>query len=194
MDFESVESIRSPLDCLNFDTSFYTKVIIISGASCSALWNCTCLLLFYLRLRKLTKMMMRNQTTELTNSVRTNSHIDLSEITQLSTEKPKKPQKPDIVRKFLPIMLKLSILSLWCALSTFLLGLVLWTIYPTLSAVIDSTIGGICVYLSFHFNNHAYEVLCLRFIGCRVCDRVRKAVNKSNEMQTSDKIERSVLG
>ena len=57
-----------------------------------------------------------------------------------------KKKKPDIVHKFLPIMLKLSILSAWCALSTVILGFGVWTVYPTLSSVIDSTINGICVY------------------------------------------------
>ena len=56
IDFGAAD-IASPEDCRNFNLSTGTRWIIRCGASCSALWNFTCLLLFYLRLRKITVMM-----------------------------------------------------------------------------------------------------------------------------------------
>ena len=107
-----------------------------------------------------------------------------------------KKKKPDIVHKFLPIMLKLSILSAWCAFSTFGLGFGLWTIYPTLSSVIDSTINAFCVYLSFGFTKTLYELLCSPFISCKNCEDYRTVVKEANKMEKdkSFEMEDTVLG
>ena len=110
--------------------------------------------------------------------------------------KVKRKKKPDIVHKFLPIMLKLSILSAWCAFSTFGLGFGLWTIYPTLSSVIDSTINALCVYLSFGFAKTLYECLCSPFISCRNCEDYRNVVKEANKMEKDKdfEMEDTVLG
>eukprot|EP01084_Bolivina_argentea_P000012 20_1 len=105
----------------------------------------------------------------------------------------KKGSKQDMVQQYLPIMLKLSILSTWCALSTITLGFGLWTIYPTISSVIDSTINAICVYLSFGFTNKLYQRLCLSFLLCGKCDK-HKSVVKGAGRNGSSHPEQSVLG
>merc|ERR1712154_11546 len=106
-----------------------------------------------------------------------------------------KEREPDIVQKFLPIMLKMSILSAWCAFSTFALGFGLWTLYPTLSSVIDSTINGICVYLSFGFTQQLYGMICLPFISCRNCNKCMVVVKEKHRMEKDNEHnEQSVLG
>ena len=108
----------------------------------------------------------------------------------------KKKKKPDIVHKFLPIMLKLSILSAWAACTTFGLGFGLWVAYPTLSSVIDSTINAFCVYLSFGFTKPLYQLLCSPFISCRNCEDYRNVVDEANKMEKDKdfEMEDTVLG
>merc|ERR1711904_94548 len=99
-DFVSVGSITSPTDCQKFKASKYTTIIIWSGATCDAIWNIFCLLLFFFRLRKLTKSMTATQN-----------------IAQNINKNMKKGGKSDLIPQFLPILVKLSILSFWCAFS-----------------------------------------------------------------------------
>jgi len=88
-------------------------------------------------------------------------------------------KKPDLVHEYLPIMLKLSILSAWCAFTTVALGFGLWTVYPTMSSVVDSTINAICVYLSFGFSKRAYVILCSPFIACTNCSSCQFSTQES---------------
>ena len=328
LDFQAVESITSPSDCLSFEASEFTSIIIWTGATFDAIWSLTCLLLFYLRFKKITSIMRKQASmsrleiakmekelrsnpdsdtentgtgteniatdtntntntspnatlatktrsespptpipeTEHENEAQialkaiptnTNTNMDSDNDTDIEVEivtktdpdspsdddqtdydhvqtrikyhkdrqnghqkresqnvftslqlnfnkfknkisgnKKRRKKKPDIVHKFLPIMLKLSILSAWCALSTVVLGFGLWTIYPTLSSVIDSTINGICVYLSFGFTKQLYEILCLPFISCKNCADCRTVVKEANEMEKHSSFddEQSVLG
>merc|ERR1712062_935441 len=57
IDFKAVGNISTPDHCQAFESSKITSIIIFCGASCDALWSIVCLLLFWLRLIKLTKMM-----------------------------------------------------------------------------------------------------------------------------------------
>eukprot|EP01084_Bolivina_argentea_P013550 25439_1 len=78
MDFSSVGPIDSPSDCDKFEASEYSKIAIWTGATCDAIWSFTCLLLFYLRLRKITKLMIkqhkleRKETNEMIQRIESN--------------------------------------------------------------------------------------------------------------------------
>ena len=80
----------------------------------------------------------------------------------LRKRKKQSRKKAKYVDKFVPLMLKMTILSFWCAVSTFTLGYTLWIQFPTLSGVVDSTINSLCMYLSFKFAEDMYNGLC----GC----------------------------
>merc|ERR1712013_495660 len=115
---------------------------------------------------------------------------------RLTAKKKQKKQKQDVVHKFLPIMLKMSILSTYCALSTASLAAGLWEAYPSLAALLDSTINGVCVYLSFGFTKSIYEVLCLPILVCRNCGDYVTVVKEANrrERDPTYEPEQSVLG
>eukprot|EP01084_Bolivina_argentea_P291598 501160_1 len=57
MDFSAVGSITSPSDCDKFSASIGSIIAIWTGATCDCIWGFTCLLLFYIRLHKLTNIM-----------------------------------------------------------------------------------------------------------------------------------------
>eukprot|EP01084_Bolivina_argentea_P043353 79887_1 len=352
IDFSSVGPINSPADCDKFEASKFSTITIWTGATCDAIWSFTCLSLFYLRLRKLTKLMKkqhkleRKETDDMLeriklkrsskslNDLDLNTHRNIIVITGDKTDGEKhvqtddeniiqsglptvnelndddecalsiapdgmqtidndidididididesslmtindeetsthtqteeeytlmkykyqnaphiiaydrkdcaqsssnkvfislklkfdntsskikkkikrrnswssvrknrkenvKKKKPDIVHKFLPIILKLSILSAWCAFSTVGLGFGLWIYYPTLTSVIDSTVNGFCVYLSFGFTKPLYELLCLPFISCKNCENYRNVVNEANKMEKDKRFDtqQNVLG
>ena len=94
-----------------------------------------------------------------------------------------------VIHQFLPIILKLSLLSGFCAISTFCLGFILWTYYPTLSSVIDSTINGFCVYLAFAFARPMYKIFCLPLISCSKCKEIRNIIESQ---QNNPKQKKSV--
>eukprot|EP01084_Bolivina_argentea_P082126 148714_1 len=56
-DFQAVNSITSPTDCLHFKASNFTTYAIWTGSTCDAIWSFTCLLLFYVRLQAIVKIM-----------------------------------------------------------------------------------------------------------------------------------------
>eukprot|EP01084_Bolivina_argentea_P199439 341254_1 len=60
MDFSSVGPIHCPSDCDKFVASQYSKITILTGATCDAIWSFTCFLLFYLRLRKITQLIKKH--------------------------------------------------------------------------------------------------------------------------------------
>ena len=93
-------------------------------------------------------------------------------------------------------MLKMTILSLWCALSTVLIFGIMGGIYPTLSGVVDSLINGICVYLSFGFTRRIYGILCLPILACKDCAEYVNVVKEADEMNRNPNYEQeqSVLG
>ena len=93
-----------------------------------------------------------------------------------------KKKKNDITHQFIPILVKLSILSFWCSISTLLLGFTLWQIYPTITSVIDSTINAFCVYLCFSCNDKLYQVLCLPLISCKHCTKWRRIIVEAKEL------------
>ena len=169
-DFKAVGLILTPNDCQKFESSKRTTIIIWTGASCDAVWSIVCLLLFYLRLRKLAKLMA------VTQNIRPS--IDRTEVSTVSTtvttattttsksSRKKGKEKTDAIHQFLPILVKLSILSFCCALSTLILGFTLWALYPTITSVIDSTINAFCVYLCFECNERLYKTLCMPLIAC----------------------------
>eukprot|EP01084_Bolivina_argentea_P043355 79889_1 len=64
IDFSSVGPINSPADCDKFEASKFSTITIWTGATCDAIWSFTCLSLFYLRLRKLTKLMKKQHKLE----------------------------------------------------------------------------------------------------------------------------------
>eukprot|EP01083_Nonionella_stella_P087731 244166_1 len=256
LDFEAMNSITSPTNCLHFKASTRTTTVIWIGSTCDAIWSFTCLLLFYLRLRAIVKVMERQKAASrrdvmkitkqsalqmssetdpetvtpttpispyssnipLEKVVSNSVYVDQPDLSarqhsarrpsmmdsfqsgvntiRLSMAKSKK-KTPSQVQKFLPVMLKLTILCTWCALSTASLGFSLWTVYPTLSSVIDSTINGICVYLSFGFARNMYRVLCVPFISCKQCIdcmAVVKEVHQLEKANVYNRNELSVLG
>eukprot|EP01083_Nonionella_stella_P153536 493431_1 len=255
-DFQAVNSITSPTDCLHFKASNFTTYAIWTGSTCDAIWSFTCLLLFYLRLRAIVKVMERQKAVSRRDvlKITKQSALQMSSETDPETVTPTTPispyssniplekvvsnsvivDQPDLsarqhsarrpsmmdsfqsgvntirlsmakskkktpsqVQKFLPVMLKLTILCTWCALSTASLGFSLWTVYPTLSSVIDSTINGICVYLSFGFARNMYRVLCVPFISCKQCIdcmAVVKEVHQLEKANVYNRNELSVLG
>eukprot|EP01084_Bolivina_argentea_P122495 217057_1 len=164
-DFLSVGDIKSPSDCDKFKASTYTQIVIYCGATCDAIWSGFCLLLFYLRLRKLTALLL------------------ITKNLQHQETNPKQIQKEDTksVLSFFPIILKLTILSFWCAFSTLSLGFGLWTIYPNLSSIIDSFINSFCVYLSFKYNDKLFRILCMPCISCEHCRNWRYVLNEANK-------------
>eukprot|EP01084_Bolivina_argentea_P122496 217058_1 len=168
-DFLSVGEIKSPSDCNQFKASQYTQIIIYCGATCDAIWSGVCLLLFYLRLRKLTALLL------ITKNMQ---HQKTKNPTQIQKNN---ANNTDEIRPFFPIILKLTILSFWCAFSTLSLGFGLWTIYPNLSSIIDSFINAFCVYLSFSFNNKLFRILCMPFISCKYCTNWRYVLNEANK-------------
>ena len=183
-DFKSVGSISTPDHCQAFESSKITSIIIMSGASCDAVWSIVCLLLFYFRLRKLTKLMNAIQLGQTVN-------VQKDEKSQSKSDKSKQHKKcrsrseNDVIHQFLPILVKLVILSSWCALSTLILGFSLWTMYPTIASVIDSTLNAFCVYLCFSCNDKVYQVLCLPFISCKHCRHWRRIIAEAKEMAKS---------
>ena len=110
-------------------------------------------------------------------------------------KKPKK-KKQGMVHKFLPVMLKMTILSTWCALSTVLIFGTMGGTYPTLSGVLDSLINGICVYLAFGFTEKIYDILCLPILACHRCADYVNVVHEAEEMSRDPNYEpeQSVLG
>ena len=84
IDFAAVGTINSPADCDKFEASKYSTITIWTGATCDAIWSFTCLLLFYLRLRKITKLMSkqdkieRQQTDEMIAKIKYKHSISMN--------------------------------------------------------------------------------------------------------------------
>ena len=123
--------------------------------------------------------------------------LSISELRKrVKAKKAENKKKQGLVHKFLPVMLKMTILSLWCALSTVLIFGIMGGIYPTLSGVVDSLINGICVYLSFGFTRRIYGILCLPILACKDCAEYVNVVKEADEMNRNPNYEQeqSVLG
>ena len=143
---------------------------------------------------------IKSQDTDREDSVKTPSGVRRLSISELrkrvQAKRERKKKKQGLVHKFLPVMLKMTILSTWCALSTVLIFGIMGGTYPTLSGVLDSLINGTCVYLSFGFTQRIYGILCLPILACKVCAEYVNVVKEADEMSRDPNYEQeqSVLG
>ena len=204
--------ITTPNECFNIELSQRTVITIFIGATFDCFWGFLCLILFLKKLRTITNVMKQNISKNRINKPNnisnnnegSNTHSNTNNYTRETSESQSqsnskkrsikirikntsnKYKNDKILNKFLPLTIKMTILVGLSSLTTLILGFGLWIVYPTLSSLIDSTINAICIYLSFAFNNKAYNIICLPFIKCYECTQIRISIETSKTDENNE--------